>query len=233
MPRIEEILNAEQLAAVKALDNGEAVLTAISGNVGSDLIDNRQGNYIDKSSGMYIPKTKFDDANNAKNLAESTLTEYKTQVKTQIETLKTEKTTLKNEYELKISGAKKTTALKSVLGMSKEIGGAFFAPEVVEDLLQNDPDFMAKVELDEAGKIKDSAAVIKAIQEHSRVGKLITKGNFGGSGSGGAGNGSGVASEELTAAKQRYEDAKKGRDRKGMTKAQNDIMRLEASQNQK
>ena len=111
MPRIEEILNAEQLAAVKALDNGEAVLTAISGNVGSDLIDNRSGKYIDKSSGMYIPKTKFDDANTAKNLAESTLTEYKTQVKTQIETLKTEKTTLKNEYELKISGAKKTTAL--------------------------------------------------------------------------------------------------------------------------
>ena len=230
MPRIEEILNAEQLAAVKALDNGEAVLTAISGNVGSDLIDNRQGNYIDKSTGMYIPKTKFDDTLKAKNLAEKTLEEYQGQVKIQIEGLENDKKTIKNDYELKISGAKKTTALKGVLGMSKEIGGAFFAPELVEELLQNDPDFMAKIELDDKGQIKDQAGIITAIKEHSRVGKLITKGNFAGSGSGGSGSGGGTPTEELVAAQKKYDDAVKAGDRRAMTKAQTKIMNLQAKQ---
>lgn len=229
MPRIEEILTPEQLAAIKALENGEAVLIAISSNTGSDLIDNRQGNYIDKSSGNYIPKVKFDAELNAKKVAEDALKDYKSQATTEINNLKNEKKTLSADYENKINGAKKTTALKGVLAMSEKIGGSFFAADVVEDLLQNDSDFMAKIELDEAGNVKDEDGVIKAIQEHGRVGKLITKGQFGGPGSGGSNLGNGTSAEEMESAKKRYEDAKNNGDRKAMTKAQNDIMKLEAA----
>ena len=233
MPKIEEILSAEQLAAVRALENGEAVLQAISSSAGSSLIDNRQGKYVDKSTGMYIPKTKFDEVNNAKNIAESALTQYQEQVKVEINDLKTKNATLKTEYENKLTRASKTRALEGVMGMSDKLGGKFFAHDVARDLLLDDADFMTKIELDEKGEVKNADAVVTAIKEHGRVGKLITQGNLGGSGSGGSGSGGGAPAEELVAAEKRYDEAKTKGDRKAMMKAQNDVLRLKELVNNK
>ena len=117
----------------------------------------------------FIPKTRFDEVNEAKKNAEALVKERDKQLedvkkasgdnedlKKQIETLQEQNKTAKADYEAQIKRMQIENAVSSAL---KDAGAK--NPATVKALLKD----LEKAEIDETGAVKGLAEQIKAIQE--------------------------------------------------------------------